>query len=273
MILSIQFNDRKFTVDTDDGTSLAIPMDFEGPQPNHFGAPKASKSPIKLGGFVGDTTGGGSCNVDSISLTPHCNGTHTETVGHIVDDDIFIGHGLQSLMTATVVTLQPVASNVAADQGDDYRPALGNTDKVITRKNLEDSLSGFANAPTDALIIRTHSDESKRTVAYNEDNYPAFLTVQAMEWIVAQGISHLLLDLPSVDRMYDDGLLTNHHLFWKVKEGSHKIGANTNQDKTITEMIFVPSAIRDGLYLLNLQVPALGTDAAPSNPVVFVLKD
>jgi len=268
MILTIEFNDKTWTVDTNDGTSLAIPMDFEGPQPNHFGAPTATKSPLKLGGFTGDTTAGGSCNVDAISLIPHCNGTHTETVGHIVNDDIFVGHGLKSLMTATLVT---VTTQDAAGSTDTYRPDLDPTDMLVTKMELGAALEQHT-GKTQALIIRTHSDPSKRNATYGEDNYPAFLSIEAMELIIKLGFSHILLDLPSVDRMYDDGLLTNHHLFWKVKEGSHEIGPETDQNKTITEMVFAPASLKDGLYLLNLQVPALGTDAAPSNPVLFPLR-
>jgi hypothetical protein len=36
-------------------------------------------------------------------------------------------------------------------------------------------------------------------------------------------------------------------------------------------MIFVPNAVRDGIYLLNLQTTALDLDASPSKPVVFAL--
>ena len=68
--------------------------------------------------------------------------------------------------------------------------------------------------------------------------------------------------------MYDDGLLTNHHLFWKVAENTHQMGSDSRQDRTITEMIYVDDAMGDGWYLLNLQVPAFGTDAAPSRPLL-----
>jgi len=35
----------------------------------------------------------------------------------------------------------------------------------------------------------------------------------------------------------------------------------------------VPEAARDGLYLLDLQVPAFGADAAPSRPVIYPVKE
>jgi hypothetical protein len=36
-------------------------------------------------------------------------------------------------------------------------------------------------------------------------------------------------------------------------------------------MIFVPNEIKDGLYLLNLQIPSMNLDAAPSKPVLYQL--
>ena len=69
--------------------------------------------------------------------------------------------------------------------------------------------------------------------------------------------------------MNDDGLLTNHHIFWNVQERTHELSEDTWQEKTITEMIFVADEINDGIYGLNLQVPAFGSDAAPSRPVIF----
>jgi hypothetical protein len=34
-------------------------------------------------------------------------------------------------------------------------------------------------------------------------------------------------------------------------------------------MIYVDDAVPDGVYLLNLQLPVMATDAVPSNPVIF----
>ena len=141
---------------------------------------------------------------------------------------------------------------------------------MIISSDIERSVSEFADLKPDALIIRTLPNEPiKKTRAYTESNQPAFLTVEAMQAINELGVRHLLLDLPSVDRMYDDGLLTNHHLFWNVEEKTHKVTQNCRQDKTITEMIFVSDEFGDGIYFLNLQVPAFNGDAAPSRPVLF----
>ena len=55
-------------------------------------------------------------------------------------------------------------------------------------------------------------------------------------------------------------------LFWKVPE-------NPQLDKTITELIYVEDSIKDGTYILNLQVAPFENDAAPSRPVLFVSDD
>ena len=272
MKLSFSFNNASWTADTQQGVSLAVPLDFDGPQPNCFGAPTAQKQALEMEGFIGDTTRGGSCNVDSIQIVPHCNGTHTESVGHIVNEDIPAPSGLQSLMTAALVTVDAFSGKQAAEDGESYRPELEPTDKVVSKKNLAESFQRLNCTGTDAIIIRTHHDPNKKAVTWNQENAPAFLTTQAMEWIVAQSFQHLLLDLPSVDRMNDDGLLTNHRLFWNVAAGSREMGERKVPSNTITEMIFAPATATDGLYLLNLQVPVMKTDAVPSNPVIYPLQ-
>ncbi|MEL6824109.1 MAG: hypothetical protein AAFP70_20315, partial [Calditrichota bacterium] len=42
---------------------------------------------------------------------------------------------------------------------------------------------------------------------------------------------------------------------------------------TITELIFVPAEVKDGLYLLNLQLSPLPLDAVPSRPVLYQLNE
>src|ERR687892_111660 len=88
MDMSIHLADQCYRVKLDSPISLAIPLDFNGPQPSFFGAPKATATPLRVGDFVGDTRQKGSCNVAELRLIPHCNGTHTESVGHIVHQGI-----------------------------------------------------------------------------------------------------------------------------------------------------------------------------------------
>jgi len=274
MQVTIDHHGTKYALSLDQAKSIAIKLDFEGPQPNHFGTDKASTSVLKLGGFTGDTKQGGSCNVDTLNMIPHCNGTHTETVSDIVNEDIWIGHAAMEVLTvATLVTVKPIsAKSIIGKAGaETYRPALAATDLVVTRTMLEKAVSKFELSKTKppALVIRTLPNTAEKcSRAYTAENSPPFFTVEAIQFINDIGIRHLLVDFPSVDRMYDDGLLTNHHIFWNVKEGTHELSAETWQDKTITEMVFVDDEIEDGICVLNIQVPAFCNDAAPSRPVL-----
>jgi hypothetical protein len=211
-------------------------------------------------------------------MIPHCNGTHTETVSHIVNEDIWIGHAaMDVLVVAALITIKPVPAKtvIGLANADTYRPPLSPDDLIITRGMLENAFSKTDVVKTKpaALIIRTQPNTADKCArAYTAENSPPFLTVDAMELVNEIGVRHLLVDFPSVDRMYDDGLLTNHHIFWNVKEDSHELSGESWQDKTITEMVFVEDEITDGVCVLNIQVPAFCSDAAPSRPVILPAK-
>lgn len=99
---------------------------------------------------------------------------------------------------------------------------------------------------------------------------PAFFSIEAMEYLNTLGVQHLLVDMPSVDRLFDDGVLSSHHIFWETK-GTEKNKHTAN--KTITEMIYADNKIPDGYYLMNLQIPAFVADAAPCRPILFDLNE
>ncbi len=273
MKINFQHHGVRFSCVTNATKSLAIELNFQGPQPNHFGTEKATSNVLKLGGFTGSTEAGGSCNVETLKMVPHCNGTHTETVSHIVNEDIWVGHAAMDVFhVALVITLVP---RPAKDSTETYRPKLDDSDLIITAQQVQESIESakLGRVKLDALIVRTLPNSIEKCArAYSDKNCPPFFTVEAMEEINRLRIRHLLVDFPSVDRMYDDGLLTNHHLYWKVDEGTHELSASTEQEKTITEMIFVEDEIDDGLYALNIQVPSFSSDAAPSRPVIMPLE-
>jgi len=109
----------------------------------------------------------------------------------------------------------------------------------------------------------------KLTAQYGEANIPPYFTADAMEYIVACGFRHLLVDMPSIDRLFDDGKLANHRIFWNVEAESREVNAKTRINSTITEMIYVPNEIEDGEYLLNLQIAPFESDCAPSRPILL----
>ncbi len=245
-------------VDLDRPLSLAIPLRFGGPQPNFFGAPEASARPWSGEGFNGDMRYGGGCNVAEIRLVPHCNGTHTETAGHILDTDYPVFGALtQGLMPAAVISLAVVSEGGG---------------RVITRDALAEAMAGFAPRDVAALVVRTlPNDPAKKSMVYGDADPPPYFTHEAMSELAECAIRHLLVDLPSIDPMHDGGRLANHRIFWNVPPGTHQAAPDTRLDRTITEMIFVDDGIADGLYLLNLQAPAFAAHAVPSHPVIYPL--
>lgn len=247
--------------------SIAIPLLFDGPQPSHFGAAAATAKPMQAGSFIGDTTQGGSCNAPEVSFNPHCNGTHTESISHVVDE-LLAPHEVvtQPLMTALLVTLEPV-THVSMDS---YQPPIEPGDKVLCKYQLT-AVKNHLHKGVKALIIRTlPNSAAKLTHQYGQDIHPAFFSNEAMRWLAEETqVEHLLVDLPSVDRLHDDGVLSNHRLFWNIAPGDHQLSDAQHQHKTITEMVYVPNEIKDGEYLLNLQLPRMNLNAVPSNPVLY----
>lgn len=270
--LTTEFMGKRYTVDTEHPYSIAIALDFDGKQPNHFGAESATRQPLQAGSFVGDTTQGGSCNVDSIQLVPHCNGTHTESVHHICDQTVSVGTIFNnSLSIACLISIEP---KLAEETDDSYRPALEGTDKVIDKSLLQSALSNETLNNIESLVVRCVPNHAvKKSCRYDKTNQPPFFTREAMELLAASNIKHLLVDFPSVDKMYDDGHLTNHHIYWNIEADSHQLTEQARCDRTITEMVFVPDEINDGIYCLNLQIPAFELDAAPSRPILYPLID
>ena len=271
MKLTLTIESLTYNVDWQEGISLAIPLDFSGVQPNHFEAEFARESVVAAGDFIGDTSLGGSCNVRTLTLTPHCNGTHTESIGHIVSREVAVGELAHELIPATLISVTPEGG---LDTTDHYQPPLDTSDSVITRSMLEEQLADVDCHWFCALIIRTlPNSTSKLGQKYDSDFQPPFFSIEAMEYIRELGVKHLLVDFPSIDKMYDEGVLHNHHHYWQVsKEKSiQQLGIYQGMGHTVTEMIYVMDSLKDGHYLLSLQLPHFVTDAAPSRPVVYPL--
>jgi len=265
MTISIEINGRTETVDINNPIDISIPMQFNGPQPNAYGVEKAVASACETGEIVGDTRRGGSCNFEQYTFIPHCNGTHTECVGHITNERIHIIDCLKdTFIPAMLVSVEPES---ARDVKETYSVNFGDSDPLITRNVLEDRLSDLA--LNSAVIIRTlPNDDSKLTREYT-DKIPPYFSTEAIDYILSSGVKHLLVDTPSIDRLYDEGKLSNHRTFWGIEPGSFEINPATRMNDTITELIYVPNEVEDGRYLLNLQIAPFATDAAPSRPVLF----
>jgi arylformamidase len=272
MILSIETENKTYKIDSENPLDISIPLEFDALQPNIYGVEKASAKAYQDEHFVGDTRRGGSCNFENLSVNTHCNGTHTECVGHITHQRISIQECLKdAFMLAELITVLP--ENALKTQ-DTYSVKLNENDLLITKKSLENSLfnqkSKIKNQKS--LIIRTlPNSESKKNRDYSVEN-PPFFSLEAMKFIVEIGVKHLLVDVPSLERLHDEGKLANHRIFWNVEQGSFEINSQTYLNNTVTEMIYVSDKIVDGTYLLNLQIAPFVADASPSRPILFEIK-
>jgi len=270
MKIKLTIDNKNYSADLAQPKSIAITLLPNGEQPSHFGAPACTSETLEGGGFIGDTRRGGSCNVNILSIVPHCNGTHTESVAHIVNQSKPVYRAIdESIFLAVLISVEPV---IASSVTDKYLPKLDNDNRVITRKQLESALANYTDSQLTGLAIRTLPNfKSKQTAVYDETNYPVYLTNDAMTYLVERNVKHLMVDFPSVDKMYDDGQLSNHRIFWNIIQGEKNLSSDSTTQKTITEMIFVADDITDGNYLCNLQVPEIDTDAVPSRPTFYEL--
>jgi arylformamidase len=267
----VSFQGRQWLVDTAHAHDISIPLAFDELQPNFFGAPRAVSQPLSVGSFVGDVRKGGSCNCATYTLTPHCNGTHTENVGHVTRDRVTV-RDIQTpvFSIARLLTVAPVQATLARETTD---PLPKPTDKMITRASLEAALGEDTLHDTTALIIRTTPNPaSKRHQSYGPEQPPPYFSADAMRWIVAMGIEQLIVDIPSLDRAEDEGRLTAHRIFWGLPPGSTDATQATRATATVTELAYVDDSIADGVYLLNLQTPPFESDAAPSRPLLMPVR-
>ncbi|MDX1455199.1 MAG: cyclase family protein [Gammaproteobacteria bacterium] len=267
--LSLDVGDETISADPDKPIDLSIPLLFNGEQPRFFGAPDARSKDLAAGDWVGNTRHGGSCNVQTYELTPHCNGTHTECIGHIVHDDICVGDmpGL-GLLPATLITINPMTH---ARTRETSLPNPAPNDRMITAYAIKEALEEHDHERMrHALIIRTLPNSDHKAVQeYHADDPPPFLSMEAASLLVDLGVEHILLDVPSLDRMADGGRLSAHHIFFGLPPGERSAKAADRAHCTVTEMIYVPDVVPDGYYLLNLQLPPFMTDAAPSRPIIY----
>lgn len=246
MFVTINHKGKTYKTDFDQPIDISIPLRAGKENVSAWYVEPVSIEPVRMGDWIGDVKQGGSVNFRNIRFNPHGNGTHTECVGHISKEDYSINQCLKKFFfLAELITVLPEQS--------------GTNDHIITKKQIEDALAG---KKPEALVIRTLSNPPEKINAQYSRTNPPYLHHEAAEYIHSLGIDHLLLDLPSVDKEDDGGKLLAHHAFWQYPH-------NTQPQRSITELIYVPNNIMDGSYLLNLQIASFENDASPSKPLLF----
>ena len=245
MIATIFHKGKEYKVDFFQPIDISIPLSTDPNCVSAWYVKPMHLEPVRMGDWIGDVTQGGSVNFRTVTFNPHGNGTHTECVGHISKEFYTINKNLKRyLFIAELITILPEEIN---------------TDFVITKKLIETCLNGLK---PEALIIRTIGNSPAKLHAQYSHTNPPYVSPEAMLFLNEIGVEHLLIDMPSVDKEDDGGKLLAHHAFWQYPH-------NTQLQKTITEMIYVPNEINDGTYLLNLQIAPFENDASPGKPILY----
>jgi len=252
MKTTIQHQNKTYEINLAEPIDISLPVQNNEQNPIAWYLDQPEINPVVMGDFVGSVASGkSSTNFNNILFNPHGHGTHTECLGHITKDFYSINQTLKNFFfIAELISVTP------ENQGADF---------VITKKQIENFLNGKT---PEAIVIRTLPNHSeKRHKNYSNTN-PPYLLEEAAIYLRKIGIKHLLIDLPSVDKEIDEGKLVSHKAFWNVKN-IQKVNDDARFDCTITELIFVEDIIKDGLYILNLQIASFENDASPSKPVLY----
>lgn len=252
MIAEITHRGRTFKVDLSKPLDLSLPLhEGDGGASAWYVGP-VTMEPVKDGDKVYAVKAGAPVNFRNVQFNPHGHGTHTESVGHISPEVHPVGNLLKRyFFTAQLVSLRP----------ETRRAPGGRNDAVIT---LEQLRSVVNERPPEALVLRTLPNDTNAEGHKWSGTNPCYLQSTACAWLRSIGVKHLLLDLPSVDREEDGGVLAAHHAFWDYPN-------TVDMERTITELLHVPSSVVDGEYLLEMQVPHMMNDAAPSRPILYAL--
>ncbi|MFT6748244.1 MAG: kynurenine formamidase [Flavobacterium sp.] len=255
MNAEIRLHEKLYTFNLSKPLDISLPLEASKNNPIAWYLNPPEITPVTLDNWTGSVAKGSSTNFNTIRFNPHAHGTHTECLGHITNDFYSINQSLkQFFFTAIVISVTPKKQN---------------NDFVITLEQLK-ILN--VNLDVEALVIRTLPNlNSKKNKNYSHTN-PPYLDVKATQFLVQNGIKHLLIDLPSVDKEKDNGILASHKAFWNISDVT-KVSKEARVNCTITEFIFVDDAILDGFYLLNLQIASFENDASPSKPILYKLEE
>lgn len=224
---------------------IGIPLQHGAQNPNCYWADDPKLETIRMGDFVGSVAEGGAVNYQKFTFSPHGNGTHTECYGHISND---------GASTAYLVKDFHAMCRVVS-----VEPELINGDMVITLAAFKAELDRI---DSEAIAIRTMPNGVNGITRKYSGTNPPYLDSALTAYLAKHQVIHLLVDLPSVDKEVDGGALLAHKAFWQFPK-------QTRKQATITELIYIPNHLEDGLYLLNLQLTTLVADASPSRPILF----
>ncbi len=217
---------------------------------NAYYAPMPYTQAFEMKGFVGLIRKGSPVNYRHLFISPHGNGTHTECASHIYDTELSVHQCINTNFSiAYLCTCYPTKQS--------------NGDEIVLFSTLEEEIKNAKHLNATSFIIRTlpnHADKKSRNYSGNN---PPYVEQKIAAMLNQFNFMHLLVDLPSLDKEQDEGELASHKAFWGVPL------QDTRKMATITELIYVPNELKDGLYALSIAVPAILHDALPSRIMLY----
>ena len=265
-----------YSVDLEHTVDLSVPIRFDQTESRAFSLPPATTGAVVVGTFVGDVRRGGSCNCETHHHTPHADGTHTEGPGHLLAQRVPVRVD-DVVCVAVLVRIAPRPLGEVADEHSGNHRHDDNVIDVVSLREAIDAVVVPSGAPSPtAIVIATGSGAHRRATRFSGKN-PPYLTVEAATLLRERGFLHVLVDLPSLDREDDGGLLAAHRAFFAlptgvlVDEPAHALPAETTP-RTVTELIAVDDDVAAGLYALFLQVAPIVADAVPSRPLIAPIR-
>jgi arylformamidase len=247
--IKIKLNNRQHKVNLSKPIDISLTLSASKDNVNAWYLDSPQIEPVIDGNWIASVEKGASVNFNTIQFNPHAHGTHTESIGHITKEFHSVNDSLKTFFfIAELISISPEIQ--------------ANIDHVITKNQVKNAIKG---KNIEALIIRTLPNTSKKETAQYSNSNPPFLSEEAAIFIREIGVKHLLIDLPSVDKENDQGKLLAHKAFWDY-HGEQRM------DATITEFVYIKNNVKDGTYLLNLQIASFENDASPSKPVLYKLK-
>lgn len=216
-------------------------------------------APLRVGDFIGEITVGGSWNCIQLRLVTHCNGI----TPHVWATSPASGcTSTRSRRPRLLPALLPKADTCGEDSDLWPGPPIASSPHKPSKPRTNDG-HGPRAGPRARTVL---NDPAKPTCRYSEDSPPPYLTRRAAEWLLARGIQHLLLDVPSVDRIDEGGHLTPHRVLWACPAARcHRRGETADQRHRAD----VRRRQRPKRPLLDLQVAPFAADVAPSRPVLY----
>ena len=165
MLATIELKSKKIKIDLSKPLDISIPIRDGHKNVNAWYIGPPSIKPERFDDDIVSVAEGASVNFNTINFNPHSHGTHTETVGHIVEKKHSINKALNTFFFhAEVITVAP--ENLMKDA-------------VISAKQLRFAIG---NKVREAIVIRTIPNlKDKKTMQYSNTNWP-YLKQDAIEY-------------------------------------------------------------------------------------------